>query len=121
MDLEIYDVIKKIIVSNKCDRLRDAFGKITFEVHKAANKIVVKNAVEKIWDVRVKNVRIINVKGKSKAFGRRPFQAPDRKKAIITLKEGYKIDLPQFESMGVSSGVEAKGEAAKARPSVKGK
>jgi large subunit ribosomal protein L23 len=108
MDINRYGVIKKIIISNKCDKLRDSFGKLTFEVHKDANKILIKDAVEKNWNVKVKNVRVINVKGKKKTFGRRPFESPDRKKAIITLKEGYKIDLPQFESMGVTPGAETK-------------
>jgi large subunit ribosomal protein L23 len=108
MDLNRYDVIKRIIISSKCDKLRDAFGKITFEVHKEANKILIKDAVEKNWNVKVKNIRVMNVKGKAKTFGRKPFQSPDIKKAIVTLKDGYKIDLPQFESMGIKPGAEAK-------------
>ena len=109
MDISVYDVIKKIVISNKCDKLRDSLGKFTFEVHKDANKVLIKDAVEKIWSVKVKNVRVMNVKGKSKSFGRRPFKSPDRKKAIITLKEGCKIDLPQFESMGGSVSGDTRG------------
>jgi len=111
MDLSIYDVIKKISVTNKSRALSDKFGKVTFEVNKKANKSMIKRAVEKIWDVKVKSVGVINLKGKNKSFARRSFKAPDIKKAIITLKQGYKIDLPgQFESMGVNSGAESKGE-----------
>lgn len=100
MDLTIYDVIKNIYMASKSQNLRDKFGKITFEVHKRANKPMIKEAIEKLWKVKVANIRTINVKGKEKAFGRRPFQTSGRKKAIITLKQGYKIDLPQFETMG---------------------
>lgn len=103
MDLTIYNIIKNVLVGGKCDLLRDKFGKFTFQVHKAANKPMIKNAVEKIWNVKVKKVHVLNVKGKNKAFGRKPFRTSDKKKAIVTLQPGYKIDLPgQFESMGAA-------------------
>lgn len=109
MDLSIYDIIKKVSVTSKSRALFDKLGKITFEVHKQANKITVRKAVEKLWDVKVDNVRVMNVKGKNKTFSRRKFQTSDIKKAIVTLKPGYKIELPgQFETMGVASASEAK-------------
>jgi large subunit ribosomal protein L23 len=109
MDLSIYDVIKGISVTSKSRALFDDLGKITFEVNPFSNKVMIRFAVEKIWKVKVRDVRIINVKGKKKSFAKKKFITPDKKKAIITLKEGYKIDLPgQFETMGVSSGAEAK-------------
>jgi large subunit ribosomal protein L23 len=78
-------------------------GKITFEVNASANKISIRRAVEKIWDVKVAKIQVMNVHGKSKTFARRSFQTPDWKKAIVTLQKGYKIDLPtMFESMGSS-------------------
>jgi len=108
MDLSIYDIIKNISVTNKSRMLFDKLGKITFVVHQSANKIMIKKAVEKLWDVKVRDVRVLNVKGKNKAFARRKFQTPDMRKAIITLKPGHKIELPgQFESMGVSKGAQA--------------
>jgi large subunit ribosomal protein L23 len=107
MDLSIYDVIKDISISDKSRALFDKLGKITFEVHKDANKIMIRNAAEKIWNVKIKDIRVMNVKGKQKTFGRRIFQSPGKKKAIVTLKPGYKIDLPgQFESMGVAGSKE---------------
>ena len=116
MDIRVYDVIKKVLITGKSTDLFDKLGKITFEVHKDANKVMVREAVEKIWNVKVENVRIMKVKGKQKTFARRPFQTPDRKKAIITLKKGYKIDLPgQFESMGGAAGAEQKAVAAKGK------
>lgn len=102
MELSIYDIIKKRIITEKSDNLFRKFGKYTFEVHTYANKIMVRDAVEKIWDVKVDNVNIVSIPGKSKSFGRKVFKSPDRKKAIITLKKGYKIDLPgHYETMGV--------------------
>ncbi len=111
MDLGVYDIIKGISVTAKSRSLFDSFGKITFVVNKSANKPMIREAVEKIWEVKVENVRIINSKGKKKTFAKRTFYTPDSKKAIISLKEGYKIELPgQFETMGVSRGPEAKSE-----------
>jgi len=109
MELSNYDIIKKRIVTPKSTDLFRKEGKITFEVHKKANKVMIKDAVEKIWDVKIDNVRVISVPGKTKAFGRRPFVSSDRKKAIITLKKGYKIDLPgNIETMGISASKSSK-------------
>ena len=114
MDLNIYNVIKNVRVTGKSSRLFDKLGKITFEVHSTANKVMVREAVEKIWNVKVANVRIMNVPGKNKVFARKTFKTADKKKAIITLKKGYKIELPgQFETMGTAAGSSAKGEETK--------
>ena len=103
MELSIYDIIKKRIVTEKSSGLFKKFGQLTFEVHKKANKIMIRNAVEKIWAVKVDNVKVLTCPGKSKSFGRKLFKSPDRKKAIIKLKKGYKILLPgHFETMGIS-------------------
>lgn len=102
MELSIYDVIKGIKNTPKSLMLQKSVNKITFLVNKVSNKIMIRNAVEKIWNVKVKNVRIINLHGKTRTVGRRTFEIPGIKKAIITLKKGYKIDLPdQYETMGL--------------------
>ena len=101
MELSVYDIVKKALRTPKSYDVYKKLGKVTFEVHKSSNKIMIKQAVEKIWDVKVDNVRVITVPGKTKSFGRRSFKSSDRKKAVITLKKGYKIDLPgHFETMG---------------------
>jgi len=116
MDLKSYDIIKNVFSTTKSNELFHKLGKMTFEVVKTANKVMVKRAVEDIWDVKVANVHILTIKGKQKSFARRLFQTPDRKKAIVTLKKGYKINLPgQFETMGVSSADEVKTETAKGK------
>lgn len=103
MELSIYDIIKKPVISSKSVMLFQKFGKVTFEVNLHANKLVVRHAVEKIWNVKVENVHILIRKGKNKTFARRSFATAEKKRAIITLKKGYKIDLPSmFESVGVS-------------------
>ncbi|MCK4517857.1 50S ribosomal protein L23 [Candidatus Babeliales bacterium] len=98
MKLEVYDIVKKVVVTAKSRQMFDFLGKITFEVNQHANKIMVRKAVEQIWEVKVAKVALMNVKGRNKKFSGKTFVTSDRKKAIITLKKGYKIDMPwQYE------------------------
>lgn len=94
MDLKIQDIIKRPVVTSKSIDLYRKLGKYTFEVHKSANKLMVGDAVEKLWNVKVDKVCIMNVAGKNKTFSRKSFVTSDKKKAIITLKKGYKIEIP---------------------------
>lgn len=90
--MDARDVIKKPVVSEKSyDLLAD--NKYTFYVNPAANKIQIKKAVEEIFKVTVLNVNTLNVKGKEKRMGRAVGRTNDRKKAIVTLKEGDKIEV----------------------------
>ena len=68
-------------------------GAYSFEVHKAANKTQIKNAVEKIYSVKVDKVRTANRHGKSRRRGRNFGTTPAWKKAIVYLKSDYHIDL----------------------------
>ncbi|MGI5901633.1 MAG: 50S ribosomal protein L23 [Desulfitobacteriia bacterium] len=67
-------------------------NKYTFWVNTEANKIEIKSAVEKMFNVKVENVRTINVKGKEKRVGRYTGKTAARKKAIVKLKEGNTIE-----------------------------
>ena len=58
-----------------------------------ATKLQIKEAVEKLFDVKVKNVNTLTRKGKFKAFRGRPGVQSDVKKAIVTLEEGHRIDV----------------------------
>jgi large subunit ribosomal protein L23 len=86
------DVIIKPVVSEKSYGLLDA-GVYTFVVHPDANKIEIRNAVESIFNVSVEKVNTLNRKGKRKR--RRQFYGtrPDTKRAIVTLRDGDRIDL----------------------------
>ncbi len=86
------DVLKKPVVSEKTMGLL-AENKYTFLVDPAANKIEIKNAVQKAFNVTVLDVRTISVKGKMKRMGKYVGKTPDKKKAIVTLKDGDKIEL----------------------------
>jgi large subunit ribosomal protein L23 len=101
MELNIYDIIKGIVSTPKSLLLQRKFGQLTFKVNKLSNKIMIKEAVEKIWDVKVDKVRITLLKGKARKSGKRAYTKSDLKKAMVTLKPGYKIALPdQYESIG---------------------
>jgi large subunit ribosomal protein L23 len=103
MELSIYEIIKGVINTPKSLELRQKFGKITFRVNDLANKAMIREAVEKIWNVKVRDVRIVRLQGKSFVSHRKTYQRPGVKKAVVTLKDGYKVDLPdQFETMGLT-------------------
>ncbi|NDD54992.1 50S ribosomal protein L23 [bacterium] len=100
MELTRFDVIKRPLITTKTVELYKELGQYTFEVHLDANKSMVRDAVEKLWNVKVEKVRIIKLHGKNKAFNRRPYKGSDLKKAIITLAQGHKIEIPGlFETM----------------------
>ena len=83
------DIILKPVLTDKgYDGIADK--KYTFIVKKSANKIEIRNAVEKLFGVKVAEVNTLNCKGKLKRMGRNEGYPPDRKKAIVTLKEDSK-------------------------------
>lgn len=88
-----YDIIREPVITETSDKNRE-LGKYTFIVRKDACKIEIKNAVEKIFKVNVTKVNVMNVKGKTRRRGfRHTFKEPDKKKAIVTLKKGQKIEF----------------------------
>ncbi len=90
-----YSVIVKPIVSEKSNDLREASGKYTFEVRAEATKKDVKNAVAKMWGVKVKTVTTAIRRDKVKRRGAFLSKPGLSKRAIITLESGQK--LPLFE------------------------
>jgi large subunit ribosomal protein L23 len=89
----LYTIIKKPLFTEKGSNLKESENKILVEVSKDANKIEIKRAIEEIFNVKVEKVATVNVLGKWKKFGRSVGKRPDRKKAIITLKKGEKLDF----------------------------
>jgi len=90
-------IIKQAIVSEKGTILQDKENRYIFKVHPDANKIEIKKAIETAFDVKVLNVKTINMKGKTKRLGRFEGKRSSWKKAIIRIKEGDTIDI--FESV----------------------
>lgn len=91
--MELHSIIKRPLVTEKSTNSRDEGNKYIFEVDKRANKIEIGNAVEKIFKVKVINVRTMNMVGKKKRMGRIVGQKNDWKKAIVTLAEGNTIEM----------------------------
>ncbi len=89
----IYDIIKKPLFTEKGMDLKEREGKILIEADAAANKHEIKKAMEEIFKVKVEKVAVINTKGKLKKFGKSIGRRSDKKKAIITLKKGEKLDF----------------------------
>tara|TARA_B100001245_G_C22643702_1_gene316386 strand:+ start:62 stop:349 length:288 start_codon:yes stop_codon:yes gene_type:complete len=90
------NIILKPLLTEKASSVNDK-GKFVFIVHKTANKVQIKNAVEKSYNVSVKNVNTINVLGKSKSRFTKTGTVNGRKssykKAIVQLSEGEFIDF----------------------------
>ncbi len=91
--MNIYDVIKKPLITEKTTLEKDARNIIVFEVSRDANKIEIKDAVEKLFKVEVTAVKTVNVAGKVKRFGRNIGKRSNWKKAYVTLKEGSSVDF----------------------------
>ena len=89
----LYDIIRKPLITEKANLLKDANQVIAFEVAKSANKIEIKKAVEKAFDVKVKAVNTIQLRGKVKRVGYNFGQRSNWKKAYVTLEEGHNIDF----------------------------
>lgn len=88
-----YDIVKGPLLTEKGTKMKDAYNKVLFEVSPDANKIEIKNAIEKIFNVKVLKVSTINQIGKIKRLGLKQGKRPDWKKAIVTLKKGEKLDF----------------------------
>ncbi len=89
-------VLLRPIITEKSMR-GGALGKYTFEVARSASKPQIRDAVEHTFDVRVVKVNVINVRGRAKIHrGRHWFQTSPRRKAIVTLAAGEKIDLERL-------------------------
>jgi len=89
----IYSVVKKPLFTEKGSALKEAENKLLVEVERDANKIEIKKAFEEIFKVKVEKVATIKRYGKWKRYGKSVGKKPDRKKALITLKKGEKLDF----------------------------
>ncbi len=87
-----YDIIKSLVRTEKSTGLEPQ-GKYLFHVAKEATKIDVKRAVEEIYTVKVKDVNTFIVPGKAKRVRQQLGHTPDWKKALVTLREGSKIEV----------------------------
>jgi large subunit ribosomal protein L23 len=87
-----YDVILSPVITEKAT-IASEQNKVTFKVAGTATKPQIKEAVEKLFDVKVKSVNTLTRKGKVRMFRGVRGQKSDVKRAIVTLEEGHKIDV----------------------------
>ena len=92
IDPRHYDVIVSPVITEKAT-LASEHNKVLFKVAAKATKPQIKEAVEKLFDVKVKRVNTLIRKGKVRVFKGRPAELGDSKRAVVTLEEGHRIDV----------------------------
>lgn len=90
--MELHQIIKKALITEKSTVARDAANQYNFEVDPRANRIEVVRAVEKLFKVKVLSVRVMNVPGKKKRTGKVLGERRSWKKAVVTLAPGNRIE-----------------------------
>lgn len=88
-----FEVIKRPLVTEKGNLLKELYRQYSFEVNPDANKYQVKDAVESLFKVHVADVKTIRIRGKNRRVGKHIGKRSNWKKAIVTLKEGEKIEF----------------------------
>ena len=91
--MNYYEIVKRPLVTEKTTLQKEVDNQITFEVDRRANRVEIRKAVEKIFDVHVSEVRTMQVKGKVKQRGRIVGKRKDWKKAIVKLMPGERIEF----------------------------
>ena len=91
--MDYYQIIKRPLSSEKSVGDRNSTNSYHFEVNKKVNKIQIKETIEKLFDVTVLGVRTLNKVGKKRKYRNKVYKTSGWKKAIVTLKEGDRIDL----------------------------
>ncbi|OGP58206.1 MAG: 50S ribosomal protein L23 [Deltaproteobacteria bacterium RBG_13_61_14] len=91
---DLYQVIRRPVVTEKSERLGAKENSVVFEVHRQATKHDIQRAVEKIFNVKVKRVRTLRMAKKRRRIQRGyALKKPSWKKAVVTLAEGHRIDF----------------------------
>ncbi len=95
--MDIYQVIKEPRITEKANIQKEGANQITFKVHKKANKVEIRQAVETFFKTKVLDVRTMNVRGKRRRMGKTVGKKSDWKKAVVRLAPGENIEF--FEGM----------------------
>lgn len=89
----LYEIIRKPLITEKANLLKEENQVVAFEVARNANKIEIKQAIEKAFNVKVEAVNTVQQRGKVKRVGYNIGQRSNWKKAYVTLAEGHNIDF----------------------------
>jgi large subunit ribosomal protein L23 len=95
--VDIYQVIKEPHITEKSNVQKEGTNQVSFKVHRRANKIEIRQAVETFLKAKVLDVRTMNVRGKRRRMGKSLGKRPDWKKAVVKLAPGENIEF--FEGM----------------------
>jgi large subunit ribosomal protein L23 len=93
MNIDLHKVLIQPLLTEKVTALREGSNTVGFLVHRDANRVQIKQAVETLLKVKVERVNVLNVQGKIKRLGRFSGKRADWKKAFVKLKEGEKLEL----------------------------
>jgi large subunit ribosomal protein L23 len=91
--METYEILRRPIVTEKTGLQSEHLHRYTFEVDVRANKRQIKDAVERVFNVKVQAVNVMNMRGKARRLGRLVGWTKDWKKAVVTLAPGQSIQL----------------------------
>ena len=87
-------IVKKLLVTEKCTRLKEAGNQFVFEVDAGANKLEIRREVERRFNVKVQDVNTMMRRGKAKRLRPASYgQTPDWKRAVVTLQAGQTIEM----------------------------
>jgi len=92
--MNAHDILRRPVITEKSTMLGNA-GQYVFEVARTANKIEIRRAVEEVFKVNVRAVNIIHIRGKMRRLGKGTGLTDSWKKAVVTLREGQRIELLQ--------------------------
>jgi len=95
--VDIYQVIKEPHITEKANLQKSETNQVSFKVHRGANKIEIRQAVETLLKTKVLDVRTMNVRGKRRRMGKNVGRRPHWKKAVVKLGPGENIEF--FEGM----------------------
>lgn len=90
---ELHDIIVRPLITEKAVKAEADHTTYVFEVGEAANKLQIKEAIERYFSVKVEDVRTVNVRGKFKRFGRFYGKRSNWKKAYVTLAQGHSLNF----------------------------
>lgn len=88
-----FDIVKRPVVTEKSNLMTEGKNKVVFQVAAQANKIEIKKAISSIFNVEVLDVHTVSMRGKKRRLRFKEGKRPDWKKAVITLREGDKIEF----------------------------
>ncbi len=91
--MDIYQVIKEPHITEKANLQKGEVNQVSFKVHRQANKVEIRRAVEALFKTKVLDVRTMNMRGKSRRMGKHVGRKPHWKKAIVKLAPGESIEF----------------------------